>query len=213
MTDATADAVADPTVDTTLLSRVVSPRPTAENADLDAGSVEDATAAAIAEAEAGTDSETAAAGAAGPAAPWSVQALRSLFDRHRRRFAVGAAGAAAVAALLALPPVRAQLRDSFTKLPQPYTALYFTSPPQVDGTVLTVPVSVHAVDTGKDAYSVRVWTVDAKGKVDDSRNADLAWDGQALSAVVSMPVNPAADFVWVSLDGSAETLHYKIAVA
>ena len=126
---------------------------------------------------------------------------------------MGGAGIVVLAALLALPPVQAQLRDSFTRLPQPYTALYFTSPPQVDGTVLTVPVSVHAVDTRTDTFSVRVWTVDAAGKVDDSRTADLAWDGQAMSAVVSMPVNPAADYVWVSLGGSDETLHYKIAVA
>ena len=34
-----------------------------------------------------------------------------------------------------------------------------------------------------------------------------------MSAVVSMPVNPAAEYVWVSLGGSDETLHYKIAVA
>ncbi|NUR62055.1 MAG: hypothetical protein HOV87_25845 [Catenulispora sp.] len=133
--------------------------------------------------------------------------------RRRRRLAVGAAGVAAIAALLALPPVRAELRDSFTRTPQPYTALYFTSRPQVDGTVLTVPVSVHAVDTGTDAYSVRVWTVDAKGAVDDSHTADLTWDGQALSTIVSMPVNPAAEYVWVSLTGSDQTLHYKIAVA
>jgi hypothetical protein len=126
---------------------------------------------------------------------------------------MGAGGVVAIVALLALPPVRAELRDSFTRLPQPYTALYFTSPPRVDGTVLTVPVSVHAVNTGTTAYTVRVWTVDTLGQVDDSQTADLAWDGQALSAVISMPVNPQADFVWVSLGGSTETLHYKIAVA
>ncbi|WP_194924099.1 hypothetical protein [Catenulispora pinisilvae] len=145
--------------------------------------------------------------------PRSSSAIRSLLTRQRRRLTMSAAGVAAVGVLLALPPIRTELRNSFTRLPQPYTALYFTSPPRVDSTVLTVPVSVHAVDTSTDAYSVRVWTVDAKGRVDDSQSADLKWDGQALSAVVSMPVNPQADYVWVSLTGSDETLHYKIAVA
>jgi len=152
----------------------------------------------------------AGAGTGGPTPPWSV---RSFVDRHRRRLTILAAGIAAVGILLALPPVRTQLRNSFVKKPQPYTALYFTTPPQVDGTILTVPVGVRAVDTGTASYNVRVWTVDAQGRVDASRTADLRWDGQALSTVVSMPVNPAADYVWVSLGGSTETLHYKIAVA
>lgn len=197
----------DPWDDTTLLSRVtLSQPPAGPNSDAGTGLSTEAST----DTETGAVTETSAGDDGGPTEPWS---LRSFTERHRRRLAMGGAGIVVIGALLALPPVRAQLRDSFTKLPKPYTALYFTSPPQVDGTVLTVPVSVHAVDTGTDTYSVRVWTVDAKGKVDDSRTADLAWDGQAMSAVVSMPVNPAADIVWVSLGGSDQTLHYKIAVA
>jgi hypothetical protein len=145
--------------------------------------------------------------------PIRSRSARPSLGWPRRRLAVGAACVAAVCALLALPLVRAEVRNSFTRLPQPYTALYFATPPQVDGTVLTLPISVHAVHTGTDAYSVRVWTVDAGGRVYDSRTAGLKWDGQAMSVVVSMPVNPKADYVWVSLGGSDQTLHYKIAVA
>ncbi|MEY9930864.1 hypothetical protein ABH926_005511 [Catenulispora sp. GP43] len=190
----------DPMADTTLLSRVTLPRPTAEPAAPGSGP----------DSESQPDREPQPDAGAGPTPPLSV---RALVERHRRRLTISAGGLAAVCVLLALPPVRSELRDSFTRLPQPYTALYFTTPPQVDGTVLTVPVSVHAVDTSTNAYSVRVWTVDAQGRVDDSRTADLTWDGQAMSTVVSMPVNPAAQNVWVSLKGSDETLHYKIAVA
>ncbi|MEY9893156.1 hypothetical protein ABIA31_006834 [Catenulispora sp. MAP5-51] len=186
----------DPMADTMQLSRSAVLRPAGQAADPGSGP------------DTAADADTGSG--AGPASPMSV---RTLLDRHRRALTICAAGLAAVCVLLALPPVRAQLRDSFTRLPQPYTALYFTTPPQVDGTVLTVPVSVHAVQTTTDAYNVRVWTVDAQGRIDDSRTADLKWDGQALSTVVSMPVNPAAVTVWVSLAGSTETLHYKIAVA
>jgi hypothetical protein len=201
----------DPMADTTQSSRLTLPRPTAEPADPDSGP------------DTGVDADSSADDADADE-PIRSRSARSPFVQQRRRLAVSAlqqrrrlavtvAGVAAVGALLTLPPVRAELRDSFTRTPQPSTALYFTSRPQVDGTVLTVPVSVHAVDTGKDAYSVHVWTVDSKGRVDDSHIADLKWDGQAMSAVVSMPVNPAAEYVWVSLNGSNETLHYKIAVA
>jgi hypothetical protein len=188
----------DPMADTMQLSRSAVLRPAGQAADPASGP------------DTAADADTGSGSGAGPASPMSV---RTLLDRHRRALTICAAGLAAVCVLLALPPVRAQLRDSFTRLPQPYTALYFTTPPQVDGTVLTVPVSVHAVQTTTDAYNVRVWTVDAQGRIDDSRTADLKWDGQALSTVVSMPVNPAAVTVWVSLAGSTETLHYKIAVA
>ena len=197
----------DPMADTMQLSRLDLSQPTTKPADPDSGR------------DTGSDTDTDADADHDPdpkplwSWPWSWSAVQPLLLKHRRRLAMGAAGVVAVGALLALPPVRAELRDSFTRLPQPYTALYFTTPPQVDGTVLTVPVSVHAVDTSADSFTVRVWTVDAQGHVDDSQNADLTWDGEAMSAVVSMPVNPQADYVWVSLNGSSETLHYKIAVA
>ncbi|MFL6116804.1 MAG: hypothetical protein ACJ786_36430 [Catenulispora sp.] len=199
----------DPTADTMYLGRLTPPRPSGEPAGRDAG-FDDAADDSGADFDDDNDDDN---DDADDIEPVRSRSARSPLAQQRRCLAVSLAGAAAVAALLALPPVRAELRDSFTRTPQPYTALYFTSRPQVDGTVLTVPVSVHAVDTGTDAYSVRVWTVDGQGRIDDSRSADLAWDGQALSAVVSLPVNPAAEYVWVALDGSGETLHYKIAVA
>lgn len=204
---------ADPTADTTLLSLPALQRATAASTDANSGP--DTAQAATNEVETDTEADPDAGietDAETDTKPIRSRSSRPTFLRYRRRIAVAAAGVVALGVLLALPPVRAQLRDSFTRLPQPYTALYFTSPPQVDGTVLTVPVSVHAVDTGTDAYTVRVWTVDAQGHVDYSVSAALKWDGRALSTVVSMPVNPQAAYVWVSLDGSGQTLHYKIAV-
>ena len=134
--------------------------------------------------------------------------------RGRRPMVVVAVFLVAAAAL-SLPSVRTVLRQSFTRIPQPYTAMYFTTAPTVTGTVLRVPVTVQGVDTDESVYGIRVWTVTAAGKVGESTTAAVHWNAGAQTAatVVTMPVQPDAAVVWVSLDGSQESLHFKIATS
>jgi len=133
--------------------------------------------------------------------------------RRRRNVLIGSliALVAALATAFAAPPVQTVLKQSFTRLPQPYAAIYFTSDPTIDGAVLSVPITVHGVDTGISAYGVRVWTVTASGAVDASRKATVTADKNGVWAtVVTLSIAPAAAVVWVSLDGTDQTLHYRI---
>ena len=133
--------------------------------------------------------------------------------RNRRNLFIGCAVALVVilAAALALPPVHTVLKQSFTRVPQPYTALYFTTDPTIDGAVLSVPITVYGVDTGINAYGVRVWTVTASGVVDATKKATVTADKNGnWATVVTLSVAPTASTVWVSLDGTNQTLHYRI---
>lgn len=116
----------------------------------------------------------------------------------------------AVVGALFVPQVRLILRQSFTHLPQTYTALAFTANPTIQGTVLSVPVTVQGTNTGIGTYQVKVWTVNGAGKVDGSTSAKVPTVKGVSAAVVKLPIAADAAAVWVSLNGTDHTIYYKI---
>lgn len=133
--------------------------------------------------------------------------------RTRTTRALGATVAVllALCALLLVPEVRTVLRQSFTHLPQQSTAIYFTENPRISGTVIEVPLTVRGVNTGVHSYGVKVWTENAAGKVDSSKTASIGTAHGVTAGVVTLPVGDDDAEVWVSLDGTAQVLHYRIA--
>jgi hypothetical protein len=130
---------------------------------------------------------------------------------RRGRRLLGAVLVLAVVGALLVPHVRLVLRQSFTQMPQTFTALAFTGDPTIRGTVLSVPLTVQGTNTGTDTYEVKVWTVDAAGKVDASTTAKVPTVKGVTAAVVTLPIAADATAVWVSLDGTDHTIYYKIA--
>jgi len=115
-----------------------------------------------------------------------------------------------VAAACLVPQVRTVLRQSFTRLPQASTAIYFTENPKIQGTELDVPITVKGVNTGVNTYGVKVWTETSAGKVDGSTTAKIPTKRGVTSAVVTLPIATDAAEVWVSLDGTSQVLHFQI---
>jgi hypothetical protein len=117
----------------------------------------------------------------------------------------------ALAGSLFVPEVRTTLRQSFTRMPQPVTAIYFTADPKIQGTVLNVPITVDGKDTGISTYQVKVWTVTAAGRVDARTDAKVPQVKGVNTAVITLTIAPDAAVVWVSLDGTDQVIHFKIA--
>jgi hypothetical protein len=123
--------------------------------------------------------------------------------------------AAAVIVLIAVgalfvPHVRLVLRQSFTQMPETYTSLAFTASPTIQGTVLSVPVTVQGTNTGLNTYQVKVWTVNGAGRVDGSTTAKVPTVKGVTAAVVRLPIAADAAVVWVALNGTDHTIYYKI---
>ncbi len=146
-------------------------------------------------------------------APRSRCARRKRPSLIRRRGTLAAIGVAivALAGTLALSPVQTVLKQSFTRLPQPYATIYFTSEPTIDGAALRVPLTVESADTPQGNYGLNVWTVNASGAVNGKASAKVTTHGStATTTVVTLPVTPDAAMIWVSLNGTQQTLHYRI---
>lgn len=110
-----------------------------------------------------------------------------------------------------VPAVHTVLRQSFTRLPAPYTQLYFTGQPSVNGTTLSVPVTVDGRGTAARSFAVKVWLVNAAGKTDASTTVTLTPKDGVSATVVSLQIPGDAEVVFVNLVGHPETLHYRIA--
>jgi hypothetical protein len=198
------------------------------DADQDAGEPVGTSGAGRRRAEPGPEAEPAPepARAAGNAEPEKTTSHRhsahSARARAKRREAGpevpranGRAVAAAVLVLVAVgalfvPHVRLVLRQSFTQMPQTYTSLAFGADPTIQGTVLSVPVTVQGTNTGLNTYQVKVWTVNNAGKVDDSTTAKVPTVKGVTAAVVTLPIAADATVVWVALNGTDHTIYFKI---
>lgn len=151
-----------------------------------------------------------------PAAPARRRAAHRARRKTGRSTRITYALAAALvtvglAAGISLPSVQTVLKQSFTRIPQPYAALYFTSDPTLDGAALTVPISVQPTDEGVRSYNVRVWTATAAGTVNgNATTATVAPKNGVWTTVVTLTIAPTAAVVWVALDGTQQTLHFRI---
>jgi len=160
---------------------------------------------AATEVEAAESAEPAAAGEETPP------------PRGRRRALSAIGGAALVVALLAwlgtLGSVQTILRQSFTKLPTPYTEMYFSGTPTVSGITLSVPVTVVNHATSQDSFTLEVWTTDAAGKADTTTPIKVTPKHGEATVVVKVAVQMPADaqVLWINLAGQPQTLHYRIA--
>ena len=112
-----------------------------------------------------------------------------------------------------IPAVSTLLRQSFTQLPTPYTDMYFSGTPVVDGILLTVPVTVVDHATTADSFVLKVWMTNAAGAKESATSLTVTpKHGQATTVVkVSAQLPADAQVVWISLAGQTQTLHYRIA--
>jgi hypothetical protein len=135
-----------------------------------------------------------------------------LFARKRIAFAAALAAVLVIAfGIGTLPPVRAVLRQSFTRIPTPYAELYFTGTPVIDGLNLRVPVAIDAHVTAKTSYSLNAWLVDAAGKAGPVSSSRITSSGGITSTVLDPQLTPGAEVVWIDLVGQGQTLHFRIA--
>ncbi len=139
-------------------------------------------------------------------------AIPTQHAKARRRGLLPLAGLVLLALLgtLFAPGVRTVLRQSFTRMPQATTAIYFTADPTIRGAVLNVPITVDGTDTGTSTYQVKVWTETAAGTVDASTQAKVPTVKGVTAAVVTLTVAPDAAVVWASLDGTGQVIHFRI---
>ncbi len=149
-------------------------------------------------------------------APVRGRGARKSGTRPRRRVLTTTAAVAGVLILVlvgSIPAVRTVLRQSFTRQPTPYTELYFSGTPKVDGILLTVPVTVVNHATGMKSFVLRVWMTDAAGRTDTTSSVTVTpRTGQATTVVqVSLQLPDGAQVLWVNLAGQAQTLHDRIA--
>ena len=107
-----------------------------------------------------------------------------------------------------LGPVRTLLRQSFTDQTKPTVDFYFNGAPYVSGEWLQVPLGVlNAPRSG--TYAVRLWIVDATGKVLSTGTAKLGY-AQGHGAVnVNLLLHGSGQIVFARLVGTSLTVHYR----
>ncbi|WP_059010405.1 hypothetical protein [Streptomyces specialis] len=128
----------------------------------------------------------------------------------RRALVALVAAVVGVAAALAVPAVRDELRNSFTRLPSEYAELYFTALPTVEGTTAVVPVTLADHHTGTGSYRLRVWLESADGEITASDTITVVPEGDTPApSVIRLPMRGDPVAVGVELLGHDQTLHYR----
>ena len=158
----------------------------------------------------------------GPAA-WSAQHFRRFISakhergpaRKRARPLLIGLAAALVIGLAAwaaweIPTTRALVRQSFTRLPDRYIELYFSSPPSVHSGTVTVPITL--IDHGDDSVlQLGILARDTSGRVTAQTTKAVQPRRDApVTFSVDLPGAPDQGQVQVDLLDHPQTLHYRI---
>jgi hypothetical protein len=105
-----------------------------------------------------------------------------------------------------LGPVHTVLRQSFTDEAKPSVDFYFNGAPYVSGEWLEVPLGV-LNGTQSGGYSVKLWIVDAAGKVQSTATAKLPAAAGRGAVNVNILLRGAGQIVWARLVGTSLTVH------
>jgi hypothetical protein len=115
------------------------------------------------------------------------------------------------------PTARAQLRESFTRLPDEYTELYFAASPSLirrnGHPIVQVPVGV--LHHGKSAGTYRVTVVLTNSPTETTATTTTLWaePDQAAQQVFDLTpkINKSGScLVEVTLAGHSQSLHYRL---
>ena len=137
-------------------------------------------------------------------------------SQHRRMLIrIGAACLVVIGlfGVSAIPAVRTILHQSFTRLPAPYTEMYFSGTPTVNGILLSAPVTVINHATTADSFVLKVWMTNAAGAEEAATSLTVTPKHGEAETVVKVSVQLPADaqILWINLAGQTQTLHYRIA--
>ena len=109
-----------------------------------------------------------------------------------------------------IPAMRTLLRQSFTRMPDHYTELYFFSPPSVESGIVTVPIAL--VEHGDDsALRLRILVRDGSGRATaQTTTAVQPRPDVPVTLLVHLPNAPDQGQVQVELLDHPQTLLYRI---
>jgi len=114
----------------------------------------------------------------------------------------------------ASPVARTALRNSFTRLPDEYTELYFAGTPSTTRRngrrIVQVPIALLHHGTSARTYAVKVSVVDTPMVTETDVRAE---PGRVTPRSFSLPANgakPAGHLVEVTIAGSKLSLHYRL---
>jgi hypothetical protein len=138
---------------------------------------------------------------------------RSGGERTRARLIISASALViglATWAVWEIPAKGTLLRQSFTRLPDRYTELYFSSPPTVNSGIVTVPIAL--IDHGDHSMlQLRTLVRDGSGRVTSQiTTAVQPHRDVPVTFAVHLPEAAGQSQVQVDLLDHPQTLHYRL---